>query len=87
MVIFTLLFNRFAGIRSTAPRSYPLFCLSGVVVWTLFAKGSAHASDSLVANANVITKVYFPRVVVPVGRECVAADGRLRRRLRAAGRR
>ena len=66
MVIFTVVFNRFAGIRSGGTASYPIFCLSGVLVWTMFAAGFSAASDSLVTNANLITKVYFPRVVLPV---------------------
>lgn len=66
MIIFSVLFNRFAGIRADMPVAYPLFCLAGLVVWTLFANGLAHASESLINNANVITKVYFPRAVIPV---------------------
>lgn len=66
MLIFTVLFNRFAGIHADVPVPYPLFCLAGLVVWTLFANGLAHASESLINNANVITKVYFPRAVIPV---------------------
>jgi lipopolysaccharide transport system permease protein len=66
LVVFTIVFNRFAGIRSGSSVSYPVFCLSGLVVWTLFSGGVSAASESLVANANLITKVYFPRVVVPV---------------------
>jgi lipopolysaccharide transport system permease protein len=66
MVIFTLVFNRLAGIRSGSSVSYPVFCLSGLVVWTMFTAGLSGASESLVNNANLITKVYFPRVVVPV---------------------
>ncbi len=66
MVIFTVLFGRLAGIRAGVDVPYPLFCLTGLVVWTLFATGLSQASESLVNNANVITKVYFPRVVVPM---------------------
>jgi lipopolysaccharide transport system permease protein len=66
MIIFTVLFNRLAGIRADVPVPYALFCFSGVVVWTLFSTGLSHASESLVANANVIGKVWFPRAVVPL---------------------
>jgi len=66
MVVFSLVFNRFAGIRSGSDVSYPVFCLSGLLVWTMFASGLSAASESLVSNSNLITKVYFPRVVVPV---------------------
>jgi lipopolysaccharide transport system permease protein len=66
MIIFTVLFNRLAGIRADVPVPYSLFCFSGVVVWTLFSTALSHASESLVANANVIGKVWFPRAVVPL---------------------
>lgn len=66
MAIFTLVFNRFAGIRSQSSVSYPVFCLSGLLVWTMFASGLSGSSESLVQNSNLITKVYFPRVVIPI---------------------
>src|SRR5438874_3443931 len=66
MVVFTVLFNRFAGIHSGSELPYPVFCFSGLVVWTLFASGLAHASESLVASSNLVTKVYFPRAVLPL---------------------
>lgn len=72
MAIYTLLFNRLAGIRSDAPVAYPLFCFAGVVIWGLFATGLAQASNSLVEAANVIKKVYFPRVVIPLASVVVA---------------
>jgi lipopolysaccharide transport system permease protein len=73
MIVYTLLFNRVAGIRADAGVPYPLFCFAGVVVWSLFANGLQRASESLVDNAQVITKVYFPRVVVPVAAIMAAA--------------
>jgi lipopolysaccharide transport system permease protein len=66
MIIFTVLFNRLAGIRADAPVPYTVFCFSGVVIWSLFSVGLTQASNSLVENANVIGKVWFPRVVVPL---------------------
>lgn len=72
VAIFTLLFNRLAGMRSDVPVSYPLFAFSGVVIWTLFSTGLAQASNSLVENSRIITKVYFPRVLVPLGSIIVA---------------
>jgi lipopolysaccharide transport system permease protein len=66
MLIFTVLFNRFAGIRSGSDLPYPLFCFSGLVIWTLFSSALAHSSESLVAGSNLLTKVYFPRVVLPL---------------------
>jgi lipopolysaccharide transport system permease protein len=72
MIIFTLLFHRFAGIRPDAPVAYPLFCLSGLLVWQLFSTGLGRASESLSGNANLITKVYFPRLLLPLSTILVA---------------
>lgn len=72
VVIFTVLFNRLAGIRPDAPVAYPVFCFSGVLIWGLFSTGLSQASTSLVDNSRVITKVYFPRVLVPLGSILVA---------------
>jgi lipopolysaccharide transport system permease protein len=65
MAVFTLLFNRFAGIRSGSNVPYPLFCFTGLVVWLLFSTGLSQASASLVDNSSLVTKVYFPRAVLP----------------------
>jgi lipopolysaccharide transport system permease protein len=72
MVIFTVLFSRLAGIRADAPVPYALFCLSGTVIWTLFSTGLGQASSSLVENEKVISKVYFPRIIIPVSSVLVA---------------
>ena len=72
VVVFTALFHRVAGIRGEASMPYPVFVASGVVIWGLFSTGLASASNSLVENARVITKVYFPRVVLPLASILVA---------------
>jgi lipopolysaccharide transport system permease protein len=66
MIIFTVLFNRFAGIHGDGSAPYPVFCLAGLTVWGLFANGLSHASESLLGSANLVTKVYFPRVLIPL---------------------
>jgi lipopolysaccharide transport system permease protein len=66
MVIFTILFNRFAGIRGDGPVPYAVFCMAGLTVWGLFASGLSHASESLLSGANLVTKVYFPRAIMPL---------------------
>jgi lipopolysaccharide transport system permease protein len=66
VVIFTVLFNRFAGIHADGGVPYPVFCLSGLAVWGLFIGGLTHASESLLASSNLVTKVYFPRVILPL---------------------
>ena len=64
MLIFTIFFGRLAGIASEGI-PYPLFALAGLVPWTFFANAVTASSNSLVGSANLITKVYFPRLIVP----------------------
>jgi lipopolysaccharide transport system permease protein len=64
MVIFTLLFNKLLGF-SVEGVPYLLFTFCGIVVWNFFSEGVVGASQSLLANANLITKVYFPRTIIP----------------------
>lgn len=65
MVVFTLIFGRAANLPSEG-LPYPLFVFGGLVVWTYFAAALASGSASLVANANLLTKVYFPRLIAPI---------------------
>jgi lipopolysaccharide transport system permease protein len=64
MLIFTIFFGRLAGVGSDGV-PYPLFALAGLVPWTFFANAVTASSNSLVGSANLITKVYFPRLIVP----------------------
>lgn len=64
MVIFTIFFGRLAGVDS-AGIPYPLYAFAGLVPWTFFSNSLTAASNSLVGSANLITKVYFPRLIVP----------------------
>jgi lipopolysaccharide transport system permease protein len=64
MVIFTIIFGKLAQLPSQgAP--YALLVFAGLLPWTLFSTALADASNSLVSNANLISKVYFPRLIVP----------------------
>jgi lipopolysaccharide transport system permease protein len=65
MIIFTVLFNRLAKIESGTALPYAVFAFAGLVPWTLFSNGLSHASDSLVSSSDLVTKVYFPRAVLP----------------------
>lgn len=65
MIIFTLFFNRLAGIQTDGP-PYPLFTYSGLVLWTFFANSVSLSSNSLVGNQALVSKVYFPRVFIPL---------------------
>lgn len=65
VVLFTLIFNRLAGVQSgTVP--YPLYCFTAVLLWTFFARALRATTVSLVANAALVTKAYFPRLVLPL---------------------
>jgi lipopolysaccharide transport system permease protein len=65
MLIFTVFFNRLAGIGTDGP-PYPLFSYSGLVLWTFFANSVSMSSNSLVGNQVLVSKVYFPRVFIPL---------------------
>ena len=65
MVVFTLIFGRIARLDSEG-LPYPIFAYAGLLPWGLFAKAVGDAGRSLVLNRNMITKVYFPRLVVPM---------------------
>jgi lipopolysaccharide transport system permease protein len=65
MLIFTVVFGRFAGIQSDGV-PYSVFCLTALVPWTYFSNALLDASNSLVSQAEMITKVYFPRVILPL---------------------
>lgn len=64
MIIFTIFFGRLAGVASDGI-PYPLFALAGLVPWTFFSNSVTASSNSLVGSSNLITKVYFPRLIVP----------------------
>jgi lipopolysaccharide transport system permease protein len=64
MIIFTIFFGRLAGVASSGI-PYPLFALAGLVPWTFFSNAITASGNSLVGSANLITKVYFPRLIVP----------------------
>lgn len=65
MIVFTVIFGRLANLPShDVP--YPLLVLSGVLAWQYFSVTFADASNSVVGNANMISKVYFPRLIVPL---------------------
>jgi lipopolysaccharide transport system permease protein len=64
-VIFTVIFSTIARFESqTVP--YPLFALSGFMIWLFVFNSITFASNSLVGNTNLVTKIYFPRLIVPI---------------------
>ncbi|HLK88488.1 MAG TPA: ABC transporter permease [Polyangia bacterium] len=73
MVTFTVIFHRFAGLQGDGSVPYSIFCLAGVTVWGLFSNGLSLASESLLNSTNLVTKVYFPRVIMPLATIFTAA--------------
>jgi|SRR5215467_1005117 len=65
MLIFTVIFNRMAAVHSDGP-PYPLFVYAGLVPWTFFANSVTQSSNSLVGNQQLVSKVYFPRMFIPL---------------------
>lgn len=65
MLVFSVFFGRLAKIPSDGI-PYPIFSFAALVPWTFFANGLSQASNSLVGNSNLLTKVYFPRLVIPI---------------------
>lgn len=65
MIIFSLIFGAFAKIPSDGI-PYPLFSYAALLPWTLFAEGMTRSTNSMVANAPIMTKVYFPRLLMPI---------------------
>jgi len=65
MVVFSLFFGKLARMPSD-DIPYPIFSYAALVPWIFFANGLTHSSASLVGSANLIKKVYFPRLVVPI---------------------
>jgi lipopolysaccharide transport system permease protein len=65
MVVFTIFFGKLAKIPSEGI-PYPLFSYAALLPWTLFSEGITRSTNSMITNANIMTKVYFPRLVMPI---------------------
>jgi lipopolysaccharide transport system permease protein len=72
MVVFSVIFGRIAKLPSDGATPYPLMVFAGMLPWTFFSTGLSEASASLIGNANLISKVYFPRLIVPTAAVVVA---------------
>jgi lipopolysaccharide transport system permease protein len=72
MAVFSIIFGRIAKLPSDGIAPYPLMVFAGMLPWTFFATGLSEASNSLVNDANLISKVYFPRLIVPTATVVVA---------------
>ncbi|MGE0128194.1 MAG: ABC transporter permease [Blastocatellales bacterium] len=72
MLVFSVFFGKLAKVPSDGI-PYPIFCYTALVPWTLFANGLTQSSNSLVGSSNLITKVYFPRLIIPMSTALSAA--------------
>lgn len=72
MLVFTVVFGQVAKLPSDGAAPYALLVFAGMLPWTFFSTALADASNSLVSNANLISKVYFPRLIVPAATVVVA---------------
>jgi lipopolysaccharide transport system permease protein len=67
MVIFTVVFSRIARLPAPGAVPYALLVMSAMLPWQFFATAMGESSNSLISNANLISKIYFPRLIVPAG--------------------
>ncbi len=72
MIVFTVIFGNIAKLPSEGSAPYALMVFAGMLPWTFFSTAMADASNSLVSNSNLISKVYFPRLIVPAATIVVA---------------
>jgi lipopolysaccharide transport system permease protein len=72
MVVFTVIFSKVARLPSEGSAPYPLMVFAGMLPWTFFSSALGDASNSLLNNSHLISKVYFPRMIVPTATVVVA---------------
>ena len=65
MAVFVFAFGRLGGMAKDTPVPYPLLVFSGLLPWQFFSTALSEASNSLINNSNLISKVYFPRIIIP----------------------
>lgn len=66
MLVFTFLFGKAIGVQSKLSLPYPVFVYTGLMLWGIFSGGLQASGNSMVSNANIIKKIYFPRLIIPV---------------------
>jgi lipopolysaccharide transport system permease protein len=65
MIVFVFAFGKVGGLAKESPVPYPLLVFTGLLPWQFFSTALSEASNSLVSNANLVSKVYFPRIIIP----------------------
>jgi lipopolysaccharide transport system permease protein len=71
MIVFTLIFNRVGGIQPEYHVPYPLFVTAGLLPWFYFTGALNKVAGSIVANAGLVSKIYFPRLLIPIANAVV----------------
>lgn len=71
MLVFTFTLGRLIGKDNTSI-PYPVFVYTGLIFWSIFSSGLQNAGNSMVSNANIIKKIYFPRLIIPISSILVA---------------
>lgn len=72
MVVFTVIFSKLANLPSDGGAPYALMVFAGMLPWTFFSTALSDASNSLISNTNLISKIYFPRLIIPTAAIVVA---------------
>ncbi len=72
MLVFTIIFGRLAKLPTEGNAPYSLLVFAGMLPWSFFSTALSEASFSLVVNGNLISKIYFPRIIVPISTVVVA---------------
>ena len=65
MIVFTVIFGRLANLPTEGNAPYSILVFSAILPWQFFSSALTSASESLIANSNLLTKVYFPRLILP----------------------
>jgi lipopolysaccharide transport system permease protein len=65
MIVFTVFFGKMLSVPSDGI-PYPIFVFSGLMLWNVFSSGLTNSGNSMVTNANIIKKIYFPRIIIPL---------------------
>jgi lipopolysaccharide transport system permease protein len=67
MIVFTVVFSKIAKLPAPGAVPYPLLVMAAMLPWQFFSTAMSESSNSLIGNANLISKIYFPRLIVPAG--------------------
>ncbi len=65
MAVFTVIFQRGLNLKSDG-LPYPIFAFAGLIIWNIFSSGVSNSANSMITNANIIKKIYFPRLIIPM---------------------